>query len=130
MGLIRDERGVVIEWLLKLVVGLALVGVIVYDLGSLAVNFFTLDSKAEEIALEISTDMSAGGRMYSNPEVVEAARTMARRSGAHLVKAELDTTEKVLEVRLRRRADTVVLGLIGPLKKYMVATADGRSGTQ
>lgn len=125
----RDQRGIITGWLVKLVIGFIIAGVVIYDAGSMLVNFFTLDSTAEDIAIEISTEVVSSTRPGLQERELELrAKELAQESDARLRDFSVDD-QGVVYVQLRRRADTVVVGRIGPIKNWARATADGRAGT-
>ncbi|HZA19380.1 MAG TPA: hypothetical protein VE889_00885 [Actinomycetota bacterium] len=116
-------------WMFKLVVAFVIVGVIVYDGASIVSNFFTLDNKANEIAVDLSTAITS--REINPTETLkleERAKQSAKESGARVLGVEVDRDGSV-SVRLRRAADTLVVGRIGPIEGWTRATADARSST-
>ena len=123
----RDERGIILGWLGKLMIGLALTAVVIFDAGSILINFFTLDSKADEIAIALSTDLARTDT--SSQAFLEEARTLATEAEARLVHLEFDPATRVVKVTLRRRADTLVVGRISFIKDWARATAEGQAGT-
>ena len=125
MNVASDERGVVVAWLLKLVISLAIVGVVVYDAGAVAFNHVGLDSTAEDIALALSSDLSTASARTSSV-VTTRAEELARGAGAKLVRATLDT-EGTLRVRLARRADTLIVRRVEGLKRYGRAVVTARA---
>ncbi len=129
MQIPRDESGVVLDWLAKIVVGLALVGVVLFDAGAVAVNFFGLDSTADDIATALSTDISASGSQMTAPQLQANAKAMAKEAGARLVRAEIDP-EGILHVKVRRRASTLLLDRVDALKGYGRAVASSRATTR
>lgn len=122
----RDERGIILGWIGKLIIGLAITAVVIYDAGSILINFFTLDSKADEIAISLSTDLA---RTDNNAQVEETARALATEAEARLLEFEFDPATRVVRVTLRRRADTLVVGRISFIKDWARATAEGQAGT-
>jgi len=126
-AVLADERGLIIGWIGKLVLGFVVVGIVIFDAGSILVNFFTLDSTADEIAIELSLRVGTGTSPTSR-ELERSAQELATQAEARLLRVEIDS-EKVVHVRLRRRADTLVVGRIGPIKDWARATADGRAGS-
>lgn len=120
-----DERGLIVSWLVKLAIGFVLVGVLVFDGGSIVINFFTLDSTADEIAIQLTT--GDVGRILDQRVLQQEAEVLAKQAGAHLVEVRLE--QNIVYVTLRRRADTLVVGRIGPIKDWARATAEGQSGT-
>jgi hypothetical protein len=117
------------SWLIRLVAAFAVAAVVLYDAGSIAVNFFGLESKADEIAVSIATAVTNDEFEGTDPRAIaDEARTQARDAGARLVRAKIDA-EGVLSIRLRRVATTLVVGRIGLLEDWAKATADARAGT-
>jgi hypothetical protein len=133
---IRSERGIITDWLVKLAIGLAVVGVIGYDAGSILVNSFTLDTGATDLAVAVSTEITQGARRNYRPEEIYALATEVLESGdtgvegAKIVKdgttMEADGT---VVITLRRTADTLIVKRIGAIKDWARATASGQSGT-
>ena len=120
-----DERGIIIGWLGKLAIGFVLVAIVIFDGGSILVNFFTLDSTADEIAVQLTTDVGSGTLSLTTLE--PQARILAQDAGARLVSVTIENN--IVHVTLRRRAKTLVVGRIGPIKDWARATVDGQAGT-
>lgn len=116
----------IVGWLGKLAIGFILLAVVVFDGGSILVNFFTLDSTANEIAIKVTTDISPGS-FPRESTLTDQAKALAKESGAHLVDLRLEGN--IVYVTLRRRANTLVVGRIGPIADWARATAEGQSGT-
>ena len=116
-------------WLFRLVLVFAIVAVILFDTGSAVVNLFTLDSKAEEIAVSLSTSVTNNELPANNPQLLTAeAKRLAEEAGAHLASAKIDTAG-VLTVRLRRTAHTLLMGRVSAFDRWTRATADARAGS-
>ena len=129
-GAMRDERGVVLNWLVKLLLGLAIGGVILYDAGSIAVNYFTLDSASGDIANEIATDISTGKLSPQDVRILEeTAKRKAKDKDAKLLKFDIDAKGDI-HVRLRRTADTLIVSHVGPIEDWGQATVEGKAGAQ
>lgn len=127
MRVVSDERGFIVSWLAKLAIGFVLTAVVLFDAGSIGVNFFTLDSTADDIAVALSVDIGPG----QNPtpdQLRTTARALAKEAGARLVSVDLSPEGSVVVV-IRRRADTLLVSRIGPLKDWALSTAEGRAGT-
>lgn len=122
--IVTDERGFIFGWLGKLIIGFVVLAIVVYDGGSILVNFFTLDSTADEIAVVLTTDETPG--TLSITDLEPRARALAKEAGAHLVSITLDGD--IVHVTLRRRASTLVVGRIGPIEDWARATVEGQSG--
>lgn len=123
-----NERGVIADWLLKLIAGLAIAGVIIFDGGSMLVNFFTLDSTAQEIATSITHSLANKEIDPTQRDIELKAKELAAEAQVKLVRAKLDTAGR-LYIKLRRTASTVVVGRIGPIEDWAKATADADLAT-
>jgi hypothetical protein len=136
MTLHRNERGIIADWLVKVVIGMVVFGVILFDVGAVLVNFFTLDSAADDVAIAVSTDVGAGDvNQFTDQEIfqmvkevvsspdngVEDARVLRRGTGID--------DDGVITIRLRRIADTLIVGRIGAIEDWARATTNGRAGT-
>ena len=128
---LRDERGVIIDWLGKVLLVLAILGTIAYEAGAIAVNYFSLDSKANEIALEIATDIQGGVLTEHNEQAIEAAtRALAKNADARLVAYAFDRERDTFHVTLKRSADTLIISRIDATKEWTVARSNGQAPTQ
>ena len=121
----RDEHGMIASWLLKLAIGFLLVAVLIFDGGSILVNYFTLDSTADEIAVQLTTRVQPG--TLTEQMLQPQAAELATAAGARLV--DLRIEGDVVFVKLRRRADTLVVGRIDPIADWARATTEGQAGT-
>jgi hypothetical protein len=134
-----DERGIVTGWLVRVILGLTIAGLVLFDAASLVINYFGLDSAADDMAIALSTDLDnhPDGSVLtcdvktvsvSGPSFCREAHTLAQENKATLVEASIDA-EGIALIRLRRTADTIVVEKLGFLKKYGVARAEGSSAT-
>jgi hypothetical protein len=129
-----DESGIIISWLVRVALFLAVIGVVGFDLGSIVVNNVTLSSTAEELAIAVSIDVSENpGGIFPDTRIYDMAVAEMEAEGIEKVRVirkgtEIDEEGNV-HIRLRRRAETLVADLIGPLETYTVATATGQAGT-
>jgi len=133
---LRNERGIVASWLAKIVIGFVIFGVIAYDAGSIMVNFFTLDSGAEDLAIAMSLDITrANANQFTDEEVFDLATELVESpdngvDGAKVLrKGTSIDDEGVVHVRLRRSADTLIVKRIGAIEDWAEATSDGSSST-
>ncbi len=126
MNRVRTEEGVVLTWLLQITLVLAVVGTVLFDAGSIAWNYFGVDSRADDIALELS-DMVDAGR--STPEVEAAAKRLAKDAGGRYVKGSLKVDEDSVSVGFRRDATTLVVGRVGAIEDWTRASATGSAPT-
>lgn len=126
----RDERGVIMDWFLKLAVVGGMFAVVLFDFGAITVNTVGLESTVDEIAHNISVSVADDTLNALDPvALVEAARPTAKLARARVVKVAVDAEGRV-HVRLRRSANTLLVAHIGPLRHWATATADGTATTQ
>ena len=126
MKQLSDERGFIASWLAKLAIGFALTALLLYEAGSIGVNFFTLDSTADDIAVKLSLPITPG-QIPRQDQLEADARALAKESNARLLSVEI--VEGSMVVQIRRRAKTLLVHKIGPIKDWARATAEGRAGT-
>ena len=135
--LIRDERGIIADWFVKVIVGIAVFGVIAFDAGSILVNYFTLDSASDDIAIAVSTTVgsASAARNFTDAEIHELAKAEVEAEvggieGARVLRqgTRIDETG-IVHIRLRRTADTLIVERIGAIENWARATADGQAGT-
>lgn len=127
MDTITNERGVIGDWIIKVLLMLAVVGVLVFDIGSILVNTFGLNSTATDIANEIAP---APGETLTQQSVEREAEELAADADARVVKVTFDRPNNTVSIRIRRQAETLVIGRIGPLEDWTRATAEARFRTQ
>ncbi|MDP9067685.1 MAG: hypothetical protein M3N53_04950 [Actinomycetota bacterium] len=135
--LIRDQRGIIGDWIVKVVLGMAIFAVIAYDAGSILVNYFTLDSGADDVAIAVSLIVGTTGNagQYTDEEIYQLAKAEVNSEdggveGARVLRegTNIDDTG-VVHIRLRRTADSLIVSRIGPIAKWARATSDGQAGT-
>ena len=132
----RDESGLVVAWLVRLLVGFALAAVVLFDAGSIVVNFFTLDGSVEEVALEVVTRVGSGADVTPNLKCTRrsvdttcrAVYEVAREEGVRVVSAHFDQ-EGIFHVEAKRTADTLIVGRIDAIADWATATASAQADT-
>lgn len=134
----NDQSGLIMGWFLRVGLFFLVVGVILFDVGSIVVNKVTLSSSAEDVAIAVSltiNDRNLGNSIVADSVVYDLAVSEVQDEangiqGAKVLRrgTEMDQ-DGIIHVRLRRPAETLVTDLIGPLKKYTVATEPGQAGT-
>ncbi|MDQ5874734.1 MAG: hypothetical protein M3526_05070, partial [Actinomycetota bacterium] len=95
MSPLKDERGVIVDWLARTVLFLALLGLVLFDGTSAAVNYLSLQGVADETAAAVSADLT-GSSNPTEAQIAEEAAALAAEHGARLVKAEMDSQGVVL----------------------------------
>jgi hypothetical protein len=121
----------VIGWLVRLLVGLALAAVVLYELGAIAVNHVTLDGTADDIARELASSLPENG--VTTPAsltrvALPLATPIAREARARVLKVWMDDRGR-LYVRLRRSARTLLVRRIEQLRRYGRADVTGTAPT-
>ena len=132
-----NERGIIADWLVKVVLGIAIFGVIGYDAGSILVNYFTLDSAAKDVAIAVSTEVgsSSQARNFTADEIYRLAESEVEAEdggveGARVLREGTHVDDiGIVRIKLRRVADTLIVSRIGAIKNWARATADGQAGT-
>lgn len=132
----RDEGGLVVAWLVRVVLVLGLVALVLFEAGAIAINFITLDGTANEVAAQVSAEAATGADAVPNLKcnrrarvpACQAAYDVAREHGVHVLEASYDQ-QGVFHVTLRRTADTFIVGRIDAIKDWATATASARAGT-
>ncbi len=131
-----NESGIILNWFLKVGVTLLVLAVIGFDVGSIVVNNFSLSSSADDVAVAVSIGVSDNpSTFFTDFQIYEMAVDVVSDetngvAGARVVRkgTHIDD-EGIVHVRLRRKADTLVTHLIGPLEKTTIAVVDGQAGT-
>ncbi len=129
MKILREEHGIVVDWLLRMIVFLGIAGVVLFDGGSIAVNIFGLDSAADEVANVVATRLTESPGSATDFQVWELASATIEEfgyGGAKLIKkgSGIDPEGKIT-IKLRRTATTLIVGRVGFMKDWAKATAEG-----
>ncbi|MPZ90744.1 MAG: hypothetical protein GEU68_03780 [Actinobacteria bacterium] len=125
MNLLSNERGLVAGWAVKLLLFLALLGVVIYDGAAIAVNAFQLDTISDEVALEVSSSARDDSLFTLEREAKKAARAR----DARLVEIKLNADKSVLRVTIRREAPTLVVSRFSRISEWGHLSATGKVST-
>ncbi|MEA2498298.1 MAG: hypothetical protein QOH26_703 [Actinomycetota bacterium] len=121
---LSDERGGIVKWLLTLVI----LGVVLFDAGAIVFNIFSVDSDADDIAIEVSK--LAEFDAVSNQVALKAeAKRLAEEKDAKLIKFAVGT-DGIIRLTLKRKADTLVVGRIDAISDWARATGEGTATTK
>lgn len=119
----HDERGDIIgSWLVQLLVVMSLVGLVGYELLSIAITSVTLDGDAEQIA-DAAAD--AYGRDQDDDEALAAAQAEADQRGATV--SDLAVDDDVVVVTVTKPTPTLVIHRIPGLQGTADVSATRRS---
>ncbi len=130
MRFARPERmnqrgGIVIGWLLKLVISLAIVGVVAFEGGALVVAHVQADGTANDVVNEAAFVYARG----SDAEAAEkAAADEASRAGARLVSFTVSDDGRAVSVTVLKQAMTIFLHRIDATKSWTEARSTRRRG--
>jgi hypothetical protein len=118
------ERGdIILGWLVKLVVSLAIVGVAAFEAGAVVVARVGADSAANDAANEAAF-------VYARGANVDAAKTAAAeeasRVDARLVDFSVDNEGRAVVVTIAKRAKTLFLHRIGATRSWSEARSTRR----
>ena len=109
---VHDERGDIIgSWLVQLLLVMAVLGLLGYELLSIAISTLTVDGDAEEV-VDAATDAYA--RHENTTEALEAAEAEAERRGARVTDLAVDGEE--LGVTVSRDTPTLFVHRIPGLE--------------
>lgn len=125
MNLHLDERGLVAGWAVKLILFLALLGIVIYDGAAIAVNVFQMDTISDEVALEVSSS----ARDKSLFTLEREAKQAARDRDARLVEVKLNADKSVLRVTIRREANTLLVSRFETTSDWGRMSATGKIST-
>jgi hypothetical protein len=140
--LVRNERGVVVNWLVKALIAFAIGGVILFDTGKIAINFFGLDGGVDEVANQVAQDVAAGKFTENDVRTLNSCtrrpttnllcteiQQKLKEKDARLLKVTVDLQQN-LKIRARRTTDTLVVKHIGPIEDWATATSEGEAELQ
>ena len=119
MNRTRTEEGIVLTWLFQVTLVIAVVGLLLFEAGSIAWNYFGTDTEAREIALELSD------RIESVPasRIEQEGKRLAREAGGRLV--SLEVYDDRVEVTFRREATTIIVSRVDAIADWGKASATG-----
>jgi hypothetical protein len=130
MNLMRDERGVVVDWLLKIGLFLVVGGVVLFDSGSIVVNRLSAEATADDVATLAANEVAFGGGVASDDAVEVAVKEEAARHNVRLVEFAFDSTEGTIYVKVRKRATTLVAGRFDVFDDWIRATGEATASTR
>jgi hypothetical protein len=111
-----DERGgIVTGWLIKLVLSLAIVGVVAFEAGALVVAHVGADTAANEVATEAAFAAAKGG---SQSAAETAAQAEATRRGVRLIGVSVANDGKSVTVIIEKSAKTLLIHRVSFTKSW------------
>ena len=124
-----DERGLITGFVIRMVIGFLIAGVVLFDLGAVTVNFFSVDQTAGKVAEAIAGQIATNELDPSKPRSVrKEARRLAKEDGAKLI--ELEASRASVTISLKKEAATLIVKRVPAFRDWGMATAEARaSGT-
>lgn len=119
-ALAAQRGGIITGWLLRLVIGLVLLGVVVFEIGAVVIARVGVDGTAQTAAREAA--LIYGGSRSVEAAQAEAAQK-AKEGGATLAEFSISQDGTQVTVTLERKAKTFIIHKIGALKKYATVRA-------
>lgn len=110
----HDERGILASFLIKLVLGFALVGLILIDGTAIVLNRLQTDDVAEVAAEAAAKSFEDSGNIQSAR--VAVLETLQERNPTAKMKSMVVRTDGSVAVTITRRANTLITEHIGFLK--------------
>ncbi|WP_426564221.1 hypothetical protein ACPPVT_22320 [Angustibacter sp. McL0619] len=128
---VRDQGGIVVGWLSKLAIGLAIIGVLLFDVISVVTAKMSVEDQGATAALNAS-DIWA--RTHDDKKALETAQQTVSAANPTNV---LDVStfhidpDGTVHLRISRQAPTLVAHYVGRLREISDVSADafGRSTT-
>ena len=124
---LRERGSIVIGWLGKIVVVLAVMGVALFDGVSVGVAHMNGQDDANSAASAANTAWTQSHNVQDAYNAAVAAITNSNETV--LTKGFSVDTDGTVHLLLRRTAVTLVMSHIGPLKKYTVITLPGEASS-
>jgi hypothetical protein len=109
-----DERGILASFLIKLIVGFLLVGLVLIDGTAIVLNRLQTDDVAEVAAREAAKSFEDSGNVQLAREAVLV--TLEEKNPTAKMKSLVVRTDGSVVVTITRRADTLVTEHIGFIK--------------
>ncbi|MGZ4120090.1 MAG: hypothetical protein ACXVQ6_10930 [Actinomycetota bacterium] len=114
-----DARGgIVLGWLFKIIVMLAILALVSFETGAVIVAKVTADRVAIDAAAEAGHELDT---TRSSTKAEEVARQTAAKDGATVIAFRIMPSGKLVQVTVRKVASTFLIQHIGPLKRFRTA---------
>lgn len=118
----RGQRGaVLLGWLVRMAIGFAIIAVVLFDAGAIITARFQVDGVAIEAANQAGMNFDAH---ESRTKAQRVADEYAVKHGSDLLSFVVDQEREVVIVRLSKRAPTLLLHRIGPLRRFATQEAE------
>jgi hypothetical protein len=116
-----DQRGIIATSLLKIVLGLAVFGLVAIEVGTILFARLTVQDTAQRVADEATAVYEDTGSVESAREAAETRLTDLDDSARIKRGGFVVTVDGRIRVVIRKRANTLVTDKIGFLEEYTIA---------
>jgi len=113
-----SESGLIVSWLVRLLVFIALAGLVVTEIGSVLLARYNAAEAASAAAADAAFAVRAKG-IEGRPE--DRAQAIAESKGCRLLSVSIDKAAQTVSVKVEKIAPTFLIKRIGPLKKFRIA---------
>lgn len=120
-----ERGGIVTGWLLKLVLSLAIVGVVAFEAGAIVVAKVTIESVTGDVLSEAA---EVYGPAHDAEQAEKAARAVAEQNDAVLERFEITENGAAIVVTVQKKAKTLLLHRLSFAKDWAVASSTRRRG--
>ena len=118
-----ERGGIVVGWLAKIVVSLAIIGAVAYEGGAIVFARVNADTAATDVSGEAAFAYS---HAHDTAQAEDAARAQAKQSGVSLVAFSVDPVGKTVTVTVEKRARTLLLQRLSFTKSWTVVRTTRR----
>ena len=119
-----NQRGdIVIGWLLKLVISLAIVGLVAFEGGAIVVAKVQADGTANDVATEAAIVYARGADAVAAEDAADAE---AKHAGVRLVGFSVEADGRAISITVLRKAKTLILQRIGSTRSWTEARVTRR----
>ena len=120
-----ERGGIITGWLVKLVVSLALVGVVAFEAGAILVARVGVESTALDAAGEAADELKRTG---DEKAAEAAARALVEKEGAQLEAFAVVENGGAVVVTVSKEASTLLVDRIGFIEDWAIARSTRRHG--
>ena len=124
MRIHSDERGIVLGWIVRIILGIALAGLLLYEAGAVVIAGVNADNAARSAAQEA---VATYAHSHDLDEAKKDAQKQAAAEGAVVIAFQADSNglggQSHVTVTVRKVAKTLFIQKIGFLKRFSIATA-------
>lgn len=113
----RSRGDIVIGWLVKLLVSIAIVGLVAFEAGAVVVTRVTAESTANDIASEAAFAVGRGG---GSQDAEDAAVAEAAKHGVVLVEVSVSPERDTVSVTIEKTVKTMILQRLSWTKSWTI----------